>query len=50
MIDENLGHAFVFITAGITHELNYGDTIVCIGPEDKLDAFNEKIKNKESTI
>jgi voltage-gated potassium channel len=50
MIDEDLGHSFVFITAGITHELNYGDTIVCIGPEDKLDAFNEKIKNKESTI
>ena len=48
MIDEALGHSFVFITAGINHELNYGDTIVCIGPEDKLNAFEEEIKKKES--
>jgi voltage-gated potassium channel len=48
MIDEALGHAFVFITAGINHELNHGDTIVCIGPEDKLNAFTEEIKKKES--
>jgi len=48
MIDEALGHAFVFITAGINHELNDGDTIVCIGPEDKLNAFAEEIKKKES--
>ena len=50
MIDEALGHAFVFITAGITHELNYGDTIVCIGPEDALNRFSEEIKKKESQI
>ena len=49
MIDEALGHSFVFITAGITHELNEGDTIVCIGPEESLDAFKEEIKKKEST-
>jgi voltage-gated potassium channel len=48
MIDEELGHTFVFITAGINHELNHGDTIVCIGPEDKLNAFAEEIKKKES--
>jgi voltage-gated potassium channel len=48
MIDEELGHTFVFITAGINHELNHGDTIVCIGPEDKLNAFAEAIKKKES--
>ncbi len=50
MIDEALGHAFVFITAGINHELNQGDTIVCIGPEDKLNAFAEEIKKKESSL
>jgi voltage-gated potassium channel len=50
MIDEALGHTFVFITAGINHELNYGDTIVCIGPEDKLNAFKEEIKKKESYV
>ena len=50
MIDEDLGHAFIFITAGINHELSEGDTIVCIGPKDKLDAFIEEIKNKESKI
>jgi len=50
MIDETLGHTFVFITAGINHELNEGDTIVCVGPEDKLNAFAEEIKKKESTI
>lgn len=48
MIDEALGHSFVFITAGINHELNEGDTIVCIGPEEKLNTFNEEIKKKES--
>ena len=47
MIDEALGHSFVFITAGINHELNHDDTIVCIGPEDKLNAFAEEIKKKE---
>ena len=50
MIDEALGHSFVFITAGINHELNHGDTIVCVGPEEKLNAFNEEIKKKESQV
>jgi voltage-gated potassium channel len=44
MIDEKLGHTFVFITAGINHELNHGDTIVCIGPKESLNAFAEEIK------
>ena len=48
MIDEALGHSFVFITAGINHELNHGDTIVCVGPKDELNAFAEEIKKKES--
>lgn len=50
MIDEDLGHAFIFITAGINHELNEGDTIVCIGPKDKLNAFTKEIKKRESKI
>ena len=50
MIDEALGHTFVFITAGINHEFNEGDTIVCIGPDDKLEAFKEEIRKKESMI
>jgi len=48
MIDEELGHTFTFITTGINHKLDAGDTLVCIGPKDKLDAFEEEIKKKES--
>ncbi|HEC45233.1 MAG TPA: TrkA family potassium uptake protein [Epsilonproteobacteria bacterium] len=50
MIDEELGHAFVFITAGINHNLDCDDTIVCIGPRDKLEAFSEEIKKRERSI
>jgi voltage-gated potassium channel len=50
MIDEELGHAFIFITAGINHNLDYNDTIVCIGPRDKLEAFSKEIKNRERSI
>lgn len=49
MIDKGMGHHFMFITAGFTHEFNEGDTIVCIGPQEKLDAFEEKI-NKEGSV
>ncbi len=50
MIDVCMGHSFVFITAGLTHELNYGDTIVCIGPQDKLNTFQEEIKKEKSVV
>jgi len=50
MIDEELGHSFVFITTGINHNLNHGDTIVCIGPRNKLEFFSEEIKKKESIL
>ena len=50
MIDEELGHAFIFITAGINHNLDHNDTIVCIGPRDKLNAFSKEIKNRERTL
>ncbi len=48
MIDEELGHTFVFITTGINHKLDAGDTLVCIGPKEKLDAFEEEIKKEKS--
>lgn len=47
MIDEELGHHFVFITAGVNHKLDTGDTIVCIGDEEKLEAFETLIYKKE---
>jgi len=47
MIDEELSHHFVFITAGVNHKLDTGDTIVCIGEEEKLDMFETLIEKKE---
>jgi len=43
MIDLELGNTFVFVTAGISHKLDSGDTIVCLGEKDKLDAFTKLI-------
>ncbi len=47
MIDEELGHHFIFITAGVNHKLDSGDTIVCIGKYEELEAFEKRIKLKE---
>ena len=47
MIDEELGHHFIFITAGVNHKLDSGDTIVCVGKYDELEAFEKRIKEKE---
>jgi voltage-gated potassium channel len=47
MIDEELGHHFIFITAGVNHKLDSGDTIVCVGKYDELEAFGKSIKQKE---
>jgi len=47
MIDEEMGHSFVFITAGIEHKLDSGDTMVCVGYSDKLKEF-EYLIQKES--
>ena len=44
MIDEELSHAFVFVTAGIVHKLDTGDTIVCLGKKEKLEAFETLIQ------
>ncbi len=47
MIDEELGHHFIFITAGVNHKLDSGDTIVCIGKYEELEAFEKRMKLKE---
>jgi len=47
MIDEELGHSFVFVTAGISHKLDSGDTIVCLGEKEKLNRFEKLIMQKE---
>ena len=47
MIDEELGHHFIFITAGVNHKLDSGDTIVCVGKYEELEAFGKRIKEKE---
>jgi len=49
MVDEELGDSFIFITAGINHKLDSGDTIVCLGPPESLDEF-EKIINQSRNI
>jgi len=47
LIDEELGNSFVFVTAGIEHKLDTGDTIVCLGKKEKLDAFEKLIQKRE---
>lgn len=47
MIDEERGSHFEFITAGVNHKLDSGDTIVCIGEQEKLTYFEILIKKKE---
>jgi voltage-gated potassium channel len=47
MIDEELGHHFIFITAGVNHKLDSGDTIVCVGKYKELEAFENRIKKRK---
>jgi voltage-gated potassium channel len=47
MIDVELGNNFIFITAGVNHKIDAGDTIVCIGEKKKLDDFEILMKEKE---
>jgi voltage-gated potassium channel len=47
LIDEELGHSFIFVTAGIVHKLDSGDTIVCLGEKNKLEAFEKLMQKKE---
>ena len=48
MVDQELGSDFIFITTGINHKLDSGDTIVCLGTVDSLDLFTQIVaQNKE---
>jgi len=48
MVDEELGDSFIFITAGINHKLDSGDTIVCLGSPESLDEFVQIVnQNKD---
>ncbi len=47
LIDEERGHHFEFITTGINHKLDSGDTLVCIGKEEMLNNFVDLINKKE---
>jgi len=46
MIDRRLSDKFIFITTGLEHRLDIGDTIVCIGYNNDLDNFEEHIKKR----
>lgn len=43
MIDNALSQSFLFATVGLEHQINAGDTIVCIGRGEDLDKFEKKI-------
>ncbi|SFV52072.1 Potassium channel protein [hydrothermal vent metagenome] len=46
MIDEELSHGFLFITAGVEHKIDAGDTIVCIGDDEDLKEFEKSVVNR----
>ncbi|MEA3418410.1 MAG: NAD-binding protein [Campylobacterota bacterium] len=48
MIDKELGDNFVFTTDRIEHKLDKGDTIVCMGKDDDLERFENRIGQKET--
>jgi len=47
MIDEELSQKFLFITAGVEHKIDAGDTIVCIGKDEDLLEFEKSVVNTE---
>jgi voltage-gated potassium channel len=47
MIDEELSQKFIFITAGVEHKIDAGDTIVCIGKDEDLLEFEKSVVNTE---
>ncbi|HHH50977.1 MAG TPA: hypothetical protein ENK76_01235 [Campylobacterales bacterium] len=47
MIDRRLSEKFLFITTGLEHRLDVGDTMVCIGYNDNLDIFEKYISLEE---
>ena len=44
MIDRRLSNQFLFITSGLRHRLDRGDTMVCIGYNDDLDRFQKYVE------
>jgi voltage-gated potassium channel len=45
MVDRRLTKQFLFITSGLEHRLDRGDTLVCMGYNIDLDRFEEFIAN-----
>jgi len=43
MLDVELSNKFIFITSGIDHKLDSGDTIVCMGYNEDLEKFSTLI-------
>ncbi len=46
LIDVELGTDLIFVTEGINHKLDSGDTLVFMGKDDDLDRFAKTIKRK----
>jgi voltage-gated potassium channel len=47
LVDIELGSKFIFITSGVEHKLDAGDILVCIGYNEDLDRFEQRIKQSE---
>ena len=47
MIDRRLSNQFLFITSGLEHRFDKGDTIVCIGYNEDLEKFEAYMKGVE---
>jgi len=45
MIDKRLSNQFIFATSGLENRFDVGDTLVCVGYNEDLDAFEEFIKS-----
>lgn len=50
LVDMELSQKFIFITSGVSHKLDHGDIIVCIGYDSDLERFEKKVlKVKDRT-
>jgi voltage-gated potassium channel len=47
MIDKRLSNQFIFITSGLENHFDVGDTLVCIGYNKDLEAFEAYIRKEE---
>ena len=47
MLDVELSNKFIFVTSGIDHKLDSGDTIVCMGYNEDLEKFSTLIQKGE---